>query len=67
MPLSFRLLAMSLGFAAACPQLHKRQGVNSTVPEQNRFWAYEASYDWGRLNAGRMIFCIPPQVQRLKV
>lgn len=66
MPLSLRLLAVSLGFAAACPQLHKRQGINSTVPEQNRFWAYEASYDWGRLNAGELIFFTSLQVKRLK-
>ncbi|KAK4498244.1 hypothetical protein PRZ48_010901 [Zasmidium cellare] len=48
--MSLSLLAFSLRLTSACPQLHKRQGVNSTVPEENRFWAYEASYDWGRLN-----------------
>lgn len=58
---SIRLMALSLGIASACPQLSdtrlsKRQGVNGTLPvegadpDEERFWAYEASYDWGRLN-----------------
>ncbi|KAF2173910.1 hypothetical protein M409DRAFT_62129 [Zasmidium cellare ATCC 36951] len=47
---SLRLLALSLSLASACPQLQKRQGVNSTVPEENRFFAYQESDDWGRLN-----------------
>ncbi|GIZ48313.1 hypothetical protein CKM354_001138000 [Cercospora kikuchii] len=47
---SLSLLALAATVANACPKLQKRQGVNATLPEDPRFWAYEASYDWGRLD-----------------
>ncbi|PPJ57939.1 hypothetical protein CBER1_09714 [Cercospora berteroae] len=49
---SLSLLALAATLANACPKLQKRQGVNATLPEDPRFWAYEASYDWGRLDPG---------------
>lgn len=54
---SLKLLALTLGLASACPQLQnpqltKRQDENGTMSGENRFWAYEASHDWGRLHPG---------------
>ncbi|KAK5712025.1 hypothetical protein LTR15_012093 [Elasticomyces elasticus] len=47
------LSVISLGLlasqASACPGLAKRQSVNQTIVREERDWAYEASYDWGRL------------------
>ena len=56
---SFAVVAFATS-ALACPQIQKRQTVSSLTPANGssstqRIWAYEASYNWGRLSPGMYI------------